>query len=98
MKEASMRIPTCLALLFLLPGSAHASSEDWQQLKQQSVQLRNSDPMYALFKLQQAWELLDKQSPKSASKELQQDLALTYGKLSPQAEDRFLKLTDSERI
>lgn len=91
-----MRIPTCLLLLFLLSGSAHASSEDWQQLKQQSEQLRNSDPMYALFKLQQAWELLDKQSPKSASKELQQDLALTYGKLSPQAEDRFLKLTEKQ--
>lgn len=96
MKTAAMRIPICLLLLFLLSGSAHANNEDWQQLKQQSEQLRNSDPMYALFKLQKAWKLLAKKSPKSASKELQQDLALTYGKLSPQAEGRCLELTEKQ--
>jgi hypothetical protein len=91
-----MRIPLCLLLLFLLAGAADAKTENWQQLKQQSEQLRNSDPIYALFKLQQAWDLLAKKSPESASKELRHDLALTYGKLNPQAELNCSKLTEGQ--
>lgn len=91
-----MRIPLCLLLLFLLASSAHAKTEEWQQLKTQSEQLRNSDPIYALFKLQRAWELLARKSPATASKELRNDLAITYGKLNPSSEASCLKLTDKQ--
>jgi len=89
-----MRIAICLLSFFFLVSAAYGQTESWQQLKKQSEELRDSDPVYALFKLQKAWDLLANSSPELASKELRKDVEITYGRLEPKAEENCHKLTE----
>ncbi len=90
-----MRTIFCITLLLCSVSSVSAEEqiEKWQVLKAESIQLRQSEPTYALLKLHQAWNLLSKKSPKLAVKELQSDVAKTYGVQYPAAERNCAKLT-----
>jgi hypothetical protein len=61
-----------------------------EKLRAQAACLRDSDPVYALFKLRQAWDLLFVRSQIQAFNTLRNDLALTYGKIHPDCEGNLL--------
>lgn len=90
-----MRTILCLAFLFcsLTPVSADEQTANWQLLKSESIQLRQSEPTFALLKLHQAWDILSKKNSDLAVKELQDDVAKTYGVLYPSAERNCGKLS-----
>jgi hypothetical protein len=80
-----MRVLSCFVALFVVctTSSLAADEQNWQQLRKDAEDLRKEEPLYALFKLEQAWKILSEKSPNNAAKELKQDIANVYGEIVP---------------
>lgn len=91
-----MRVLFCLLILLAQATEVLAQPEEWKKLRLQSQAVRYDDPVFALFKLQKAWDILARQSPKFATEVLRKDLQLTYSELNPAAGERFAKQSAEE--
>ncbi len=77
--------------VFISPS--YSASETWQSLKAKSQNLRQSDPVFSLFKLQKSWEILAEKSPELASRELNSEIANTYSAIYPETGKMILNAT-----
>jgi len=90
----SAMLSTTLIAAFALP--CFSASPEWQSLRDSAASLKNTDPIYALFKLQKAWKLLSTDSISKARSELLPEIAGVYDFLSPGTGDKCKTLSDEK--